>query len=791
VTPELRSRLARHGARALLGLRRWYQQAGRLALVVAGVGALMAFTTAGITTYTVIELHRFGRAEARRATFVYAAGQPLAPGISVRAVDLAGTLTRLKYRETSTMPPTPGHFRRTAGVWDLYVRGLEEDAGQAPARIRIELSGDRIVRVRRDGELIDGVRLEGEVLTSGADRRGEDFRPVRLADVPLSLMNAILAAEDHRFFEHAGVDFHGLVRAAWTNIRAGRVAQGGSTITQQLVKNRLVGPRRTFGRKLREAWLAAVVEWRYPKEQILEAYLNDVYLGQRGSQAIRGVSSAARAYFGKEVHQLTLAESALLAGMVRAPNSYSPVINPERARQRRDVVLTRMRELGRIGEADYAQARHEAVRVQPNVRPGQGAPYFVDYVEQEIEQRLPDFDGGARGARIYTTLDLALQRFAENALTRGLERLEASSPRLRRGDPTERLQAALIALDPTSGRVVALVGGRDYRVSQFDRALQARRQPGSAFKPFVYMAALRERRGAVAFTPASFVEDSPLTVDVDGTPWSPRNYGDRYEGRVSVRHALEQSLNAATVRIAQEIGLPAVIETARGLGIASPLRPVPAMVLGAFEVTPVELAAAYLPFANGGFKAGEITAVRAAYESDGSSIGLREVAPTPVISPAEAYLMTSLLEGVMTTGTGASARALGLTSAVAGKTGTTNDGRDAWFVGYTPTLVALVWVGFDSGDVHGLTGAQAALPIWTDFMRQTLDAYPGPVFSAPAGATVTSIDPTNGKLANRYCPVTAREVFLQGTEPPPCDEHGGVTDQVIDWWRRFRDWLSR
>ena len=771
MTPDLPAEPALRGARVLSRLRRWLHQAGPLALVVGGVGALMAFMTAGITTYTVIELHRFGRAEARRTTFVYAAGQPLAPGISVRAVDLAGTLTRLKYRETSTLPGTPGQFRRTAAAWDLYVRGLEEDAGQAPARIRLELSGDRIVRVRRDGELIDGVRLEGEVLASGADRRGEDFRPVRLADVPLNLIYAILAAEDHRFFEHAGLDVRGLVRAAWANIRAGRVAQGGSTITQQLVKNRLVGPRRTFGRKLREAWLAAVVEWRYPKEQILEAYLNEMYLGQRGSQAIRGVSSAARAYFGKEVHQVTLAESALLAGMVRAPNSYSPVINPERARQRRDVVLTRMRELGRIGDAEYTQARHEVVRIQPNVRPGQGAPYFVDYIEQEIEQRLPDLNGGARGARIYTTLDLALQRFAETALTRGLERLEASRPRLRRGDPTERLQAALIALDPTTGRVVALVGGRDYRVSQFNRALLARRQPGSAFKPFV--------------------EDSPLTLDVDGTSWSPRNYEDRYEGRVTVRRALEQSLNAATVRIAQEIGLPAVIESARALGISSPLRPVPAMALGAFEVTPIELAAAYLPFANGGFKAGAITAVRAASESDGSSIGMREVAPTAVILAAEAYLMTSLLEGVMATGTGASARALGLTSAVAGKTGTTNDGRDAWFVGYTPTLVALVWVGFDGGDVHGLSGAQAALPIWADFMRQTLDAYPGPIFAAPAGVTVTSIDPSNGKLATRFCPVSAPEVFLQGTEPPPCDEHGGVTDQVIDWWRRFRDWLNR
>jgi len=323
----------------------------------------------------------------------------------------------------------------------------------------------------------------------------------------------------------------------------------------------------------------------------------------------------------------------------------------------------------------------------------------------------------------------------------------------------------------------------------------ARRQPGSAFKPFVYLAALSRRGGEPALTAASFVDDTPLTLTVEGVPWSPRNYEDRYEGRVTVRRALEHSLNAATVRVAQRVGLPAVLETARALGIQSDLTPGPALALGASEVVPIELARAYLAFANGGRRPRSASGLRAVYDADGSSVTLAGQDPTQVISPAEAYLMTSLLEGVVNSGTGAGARAAGLTGAVAGKTGTTNDARDAWFVGYSPRLLALVWVGFDAGEAHGLSAAEAALPIWTDFMRQALEVYPSPAFTVAEGITIASVDSANGKLANRFCPVTNREVFLTGTEPPPCDEHGGAADQlreqVTDWWKRFRGWLGR
>jgi penicillin-binding protein 1B len=756
-------------------------------LVAVILAVVVALSILGLVVYSSVELARFGHAEARRATYLYAAGQPLAAGVNVRAVDLAGTLGRLRYVETRGAPAVPGQFRRGSGAWEIYLHARDAGAGGSPAeRVRLDVAAERITRVTRDGTNIGAAVLEPEVLTSTGDTPHEDYRPVRLAEVPRPMIDAVLAAEDHRFFAHRGVDVHGLLRAAWVNLRAGRVTQGGSTLTQQLVKNRLLGPQRTLFRKVREAWVAALVDWRYSKERILQSYLNEIYLGQRGPLAIHGVGAAARAYFRKEVHQLSVGEAAVLAGMARAPNAYSPALNPERARQRRDVVLGRMRDLGMLSPADYERARAEPVRAFASGPAGQRAPYFTDLARQELEERF----GG--GASVHTSLDTALQRFAETAVVRGLGRLEAQRPRLRRGAPASALQAVLIAVDPTTGQIRALVGGRDYAVSQFNRAVLARRQPGSAFKPFVYLAALSPRRGdRPSFTAASLVDDSPITLTVGGTPWSPRNYEDRYEGRVRVRQALEHSLNAATVRLAQAVGLEVVIDTARTLGIASDLAPVPAAALGAFEVTPLELARAYLSFASGGVRPGGLIAVRTAYDGDGVPLHADDEEPTRVMPQADAYLMTSLLQGVVDSGTAASARALGLTAQVAGKTGTTNEARDAWFVGYTPTLLALVWVGFDNGEAHGLSGAEAAVPIWTDFMKQALEAYPSLPFAIPDGVTEANIDATNGKLANRFCPIVVREVFLAGTEPEMCTEHGGITDQVGDWWRRFRDWLRR
>ncbi len=766
------------------GMTRWF---------VAGVAVLstLVIIAAGLVTYSAVELARFSKADGRRSTFVYAAGQTLSPGVNVERIDLAGILGRLRYTETRTPPTSPGQYQRTRAAWAIHLRGVE---GIDPIRqsqlVRLELRGERIARVTRDGADIGSIALDPEVLASAGDAPSEDFRPVRLADVPLTLLNAVLATEDQRFFEHVGFDLQALARAAWANVRARKVTQGGSTITQQLVKNRLLSSERTFARKAREAWLAALVEWRYPKAQILEAYLNEIYLGQRGALAIRGVGAAARAYFGKEVHQLSIGETALLAGMIRGPNNYSPALNHARARERRDVVLARMREAGMIAPADLEAARAEPVRTPPAIATAQLAPYFTDLVRQEVERLVGDDFADGRGVRVFTTLDVSLQRFAEAAVVRGLDRLEARFPRLRRADPTARLQAVLVALDPATGRISALVGGRDYPTSQYNRAVLARRQPGSAFKPFVYVTALRPQNGHGEFTAVSILDDSPLTLSVNGKSWSPRNYDDRYEGRVTVRRALEHSLNAATIRLAQAVGLPAVVATARTLGVESALAPVPALALGAFEMTPIELARAYLPFANGGARPSGPTAVHAIYDGARSPHALPANAPAPVLTPSEAYLMTSLLQGVVNSGTGAQVRALGVTGDVAGKTGTTNEGRDAWFVGYSTNLLAVVWVGFDNGEAHGLPATQAALPLWADFMKQALDAYPGAQFTVPPGVSFVTVDVTNGRRANRFCPTVARETFLSGTEPGECTEHGGVVDTVVDWWQRLRDWFK-
>jgi penicillin-binding protein 1B len=736
----------------------------------------------GLVAYTVRSLARFDRAGAQATAIIYSAPQMLRRGVRVDVIDLAGTLRRLGYREVSG-PPAPGEFRRNANTWDLYLRADRDD--RTAGRVTLDTEGGRVVRARAGRAELERVVLPPEALGS-MNAAGEESLPVRLAEVPTTLRAAVLAAEDARFFDHAGIDIRALARAIRTNFKAGRIIEGGSTITQQLVKNRLLRPERTFTRKLEEAWLSAVLDWRYPKEQIFEAYLNDVYLGHLNGAAIRGMGAAAHAYFGKPVQQLSLAEAALLAGIIRAPNAYSPASHPEAARHQRDVVLARMNELGQITETERDRARREPVRLRPSPLGDRFAAYFTDYVRAQAEHADLSEPAGS-GAKIVTTLDIPLQRFAETAIARGLAQLEARRPRLRQSPGP--LQAGLVALDPSTGAIRALVGGRDYRDSQFNRAVNARRQPGSAFKPFVYVAALAPdaRRGLTA---ASIVEDAPVTIPVSGGEWTPRNYRDHYEGRVTVRRALEQSLNAATIRVAERVGLPAIIAAVKAVGIDADVQPVPSLALGSIEVTPLGLARAYLPFADGG----TLHVVKAVEEiTDAQDRGLWHARGEDrrVLSDAEAYVMTSLLQGVVSSGTGAALQRFGIGNAVAGKTGTSNDGRDAWFVGYSSNLLTLVWVGFDNGRAHGLSGAEAALPIWADFMRRALDAYPPAPLVMPLGVTMIDIDPTNGKRANEFCPLVIREVFIAGTEPERCDEHGQVGDRVMQWWDRLRGWFRR
>ncbi len=599
----------------------------------------------------------------------------------------------------------------------------------------------------------------------------EERVPVDLSKVPDRLVQAVVAVEDQRFYDHHGLDLKRIGGALVANIRAGGIAQGGSTITQQLAKNLFLSAARTPVRKIREAAMALVLEARYDKSAILEAYLNEVYLGQDGARAIHGVGAASRYYFGKSVSRISLPEAATLAGMIQAPNRYNPTRNERWARQRRNLVLGLMADQDRISRRTAEQAERARMATRAHSAPGLDARYFRDLVLARLPGRLP-----RRGAAVYTTLDAGLQRAAERAMSQVL-------PRLR----TRGAQGALVAIDPRTGDILALVGGRDYGESQFDRATDARRQPGSAFKPIVALAALhRDGDDAPAFTLASRVEDEPLSVASGGKQWQPTNYDRSYRGEVTVRQAIEQSLNVPFARIGLAVGPDRIVKTARRLGMTSDLHPVPSLALGSSEVSLLELVRAYGVFATEGRLAA--TRLVLGHSSLGSGSGLPPNGGPPeltqVASPAETYLVTSALEGVVARGTGRALSAAGRFGGVAGKTGTSNDWRDAWFVAYTPSLVVGVWVGFDDGRSLGLTGADAALPVVERFLEGVDPADRWESFPVPDGIEVAQV---GGGDDGWSFDCGTREVFLEGTAPrSECGEFDSS-----DWEQRVSQWQDR
>ena len=600
---------------------------------------------------------------------------------------------------------------------------------------------------------------------------GPDERrlPVRLADVPDHLVQAVLAAEDQRFYDHHGLDLHRIAGAAVANVRAGGVTQGGSTITQQLAKNLFLSARRTPLRKLREAAMAVMLEDRYEKNAILEAYLNEIYFGQDGARAIRGVGAAARYYFDKAADDLGLSESALLAGMIRAPNRYTPVRHASRAWERRDLVLRLMVEQGRIDARAADRAARQRIRTRPVREAVADARYFRDFVVSRLADegvgRLPK-----RGGAVYTTLDATLQRAAERAVREGLASL-----------PARGAQAALVALDPRTGDVLAMVGGRDYGLSQFNRAADARRQPGSAFKPIVALAALgRDGGDDPPFTLASAIEDGPLSVVTPAGRWEPENYDRGFRGTVTFREALEQSLNVPFARIGLEIGPARIAETGKRLGITSPLRAVPSLALGASEVTPLELTRAFGVFATGGELA-ETRAILGVGEA-----GVIRATPAAVVrraaDPAEAYLVTSALEGAVARGTGRALNGLGHRDGIAGKSGTSSEWRDGWFIAYTPALVVGVWVGYDDARSLGLSGSRSALPIVARFLQEALRQTGGETFPVPDGVEFVSVGSDRGWWGWECG--GEPEVFLEGTAPDDRCGRGWAPDR---WMARLDD----
>jgi len=746
---------------------RWVKR-GLFAFVVGSL--LTAGLAVGYGLYLSASL-ALPRGDEHRPRLVFGAPFLLKPDLDLTSAHMLDRLQQLGYRAVEHPVRAPGDYRSTSSELDIYLHEVP-DLHVRSSAVRLVLEqgrATRVVSLEHGGDLFP-VYLEPQLISGlrGESRQVREWLPFAKASV--RFVDTLLAIEDRRFFSHPGIDPVAVGRALWRNVVRGDVVQGGSTITQQLAKNLFYSPRRTFTRKLKESIAALVLEAKYQKRDILESYLNEIYLGQVGSVSIYGVGEAAHRYFGKRVDELSMSETALLVGMIKGPNTYSPLKNPALAKQRRDVVLGRLREQGLLTEEDWQTAINTPVQVMLPQETLADAPFFVDYLLRQTEEAvgapLPD------GVKMYTTLDPILQHTAADALSAGLAKLEAQHPGLNARDET--LQGAIVVLDPATGAILAMAGSRDYRASQFNRAVQARRQPGSLFKPLVYLAALEARREQGSGQPVTAVtrlKDEPVSFESSAGTWSPQNYDRQFHGTVSLRTALEQSLNVPAVKLAQAVGTKRILQTAQSLGIRSPLADNLSIALGTSSLSLLEITSAYGVIANGGV-AVTPTALQSVLTGEGDSLWHHTPERRQAVSPQAAYVVTSLLKGVVERGTAAKAKTMGVRGIVAGKTGTTDGYRDAWFVGYSTDYVVGVWVGFDDEEPLRLTGAQAALPIWADFMRQTLSPVPKD-FPIPPGIVTREVDPKTGQLATSRCPERMVEVFIEGTEPSvPCEVHG-------------------
>ncbi|MGQ0733004.1 MAG: PBP1A family penicillin-binding protein [Acidobacteriota bacterium] len=782
-----RPRPRRRRGRFRLPTARW----ARLAL---GGAAALAVVIVGVLGFYYVQFSRLIDARVtgerdRVIPRVFARPLTLHAGQGLSESDLIARLNDLGYTDRSVIE-RPGEFARDRHQILIVPRG----GNHAGAQVRVVFPEprpakagrptpaphSRIVRVEANNRPVTGVTLDAPLLTGLATGSREKRRRVALASIPTHVQQAVLAIEDRRFYVHPGIDPISVVGAIATNLRADRrYPVGRSTITQQLARMfflsaefnaELQSGQRSYRRKVMEAFMAVVLETRATKAEILELYLNDIYLGNRGSFALHGVAEAARIYFGKDVSNLTLPEAALIAGVIQNPSLHSPFVNTSRAKARRDDVLAAMAETEFISPEAAARAAAQPVAVAARAVDNE-APYFVDYVSEQLRTLVPGITQREGALDVFTTLDLNLQRYAQSAVAEGLTRVDQIlAKRRRRAGPA---QAALVALDPKTGDVLAMVGGRFYNQSQFNRATAGRRQPGSTFKPFVYLAAFERAadEGRADLTPATMVWDEPTTWTYDEQEWSPRNYEDEYDGFIPLRRALALSRNIATIKVAEQVGFDQVATLWRKLKVGtSVLRGYPSVALGVFELTPLELATAYTLFPNSGSLKPPRALVR---------VQARETVVTPASEPGPSvardsttFLVTNMMRSVLNEGTGAGARAAGFSFDAAGKTGTTNDLRDAWFVGFTPDLLAVVWVGFDDNTPLGLSGTQAALPIWTEFMKRALAGQPSGGFEAPPGVSFVAVDRDTGRLALPTCPRVTEEAFLAGTEPLEfCDLH--------------------
>ncbi|MGO4882497.1 MAG: penicillin-binding protein 1A [Bryobacteraceae bacterium] len=705
---------------------------------------------------------------------IFAAPRLIAVGDPGTPDEIAADLRRAGYTESrgnaiGSFQTKPESIEIVPGP-DSY---FDQEAGL------VKFANGRISQIvsLRDNTARAQYQLEPQLITNLSDRNREKRRLVKFGDIPKVLIDAVTSAEDKRFFQHAGIDPIGMVRAAYVDLKERRKDQGASTLSMQLAREFFLDREKRWTRKLAEGIITIELEQKLSKQQIFEDYCNQIYLGSRGTFRIHGFGEASEAFLGKDLRQITLPEAAELASLPRWPAYFDPFRHPDHLLERRNSVLSLMRQNGYVSDRDYAIAMDTPLTVAKNAAQSAEAPYFVDLVNDFLQTQLQDADLQSSSFRVYTTLDPDLQRAAGEAIRDGMQKVDELIRKQRRfkGQTPPEAQCALIALDPHTGEIRALSGGRNYGVSQLNHIL-AMRQPGSIFKPFVYTAALNTaiEGGPRILTAGTTVEDEPTTFWYDNKPYAPSNFKHEFHGTVTLRQAIAKSMNVATVKVGEMVGFDTVVDLAKKAGLNYNIQPTPAVALGSYDVTPLEMAGAYTIFANHGVyvKPSFVSMVRS---QNGAEIYAHKKEERTVLDPRVAYLMTNLMEEVMRSGTAAGVHALGFNVPAAGKTGTSD--HDGWFAGYTSGLLCIVWVGFDDNRDLDLEGAHSALPIWTEFMKRALDyrAYRNAEpFTAPDGIISVEIDPESGMLATPRCPSTISEVYISGSQPVTyCPLHGG------------------
>ena len=743
------------------------------------IGLVLLLLLSGFTLYLDVRVR--DAFEGRRFALparLYARPLELFPGMKLTPDALTRELVRLGYKELLS-GEEPGRYVRHANSFEIMARPFVFWDGAQPARkLGLDFRGDSLKAVHdlQKDQPLTLARLDPLYIGGIYPAHNEDRLLVRLDEVPEQLVQALIAIEDRKFYKHHGIHLRGIARAIVAMV-TGRGIQGGSTLTQQLVKNFFLSPERTLRRKATEILMALLLELHYDKRDILETYLNEIYLGQDGNRAIHGVGLASRFYFGKPLKELTLPESALLVGMVKGPGFYDPRRHPERARERRDLVLSEMAKLEMLSPVQLAMARDEPLNVIQKASMGTTSyPAFLDLVRRQLRRDYREDDLRSEGLHIFTTLDPVAQTSAEQALVKRLTQIE----RARKG--VTGLEGAVVVTNVQNGEVQAVVGGRDASFEGFNRALDAHRPVGSLLKPVIYLTALMQPKHYTLVTP---LDDSPLLWKERGTPdWQPQNYDKTFHGQVPLRLALVHSYNVASARLGLDLGLNEVLNNARRLGVERELPPHASSLLGAVELAPFEVAQMYQTLASGGFRT-PLRAIREVLTGSGQPVQRYALAIEQVFAAGPVYLLTSALQDVVSEGTAAGLKEfLPSSLRLAGKTGTTDELRDSWFAGFSGDRLAVVWVGYDDNRPAGLTGAVGALPVWGELMRK-LDPEPL-VPPLPEDVERVWIDPATGLRADRDCAGAIELPFLRESAPEetaPCVQSPGKTFK--NWFRRI------